>query len=331
MRLIGVLGLGLFVYLIFRIGPRQVWEAIRHLTVPQMLALLGLRVVYWSVRTANWALVLRACGERASFLELFGARIAGNAVGFLTPAGNLGAETMRVFMLDRIDRKKVLATVIIDKTIEFLVGTSTIALSLVALVSSFTLPRGQKVTLFSLTAAVFLILLYLMSKQKRGLFTWGLDRLGKIKIRIPALEKRREKIAETDAHISGFYARSPVTFFLLFASYFAMTVIWAFELFVTFRFVGTARPSLLQCFIIVTLGAFSTFVPIPGSLGVYELTYVSVFALLHIELSAGLAVVLVRRILGQVWSGLGLIPLLRKRASLGGALPGGPAPASGSG
>jgi uncharacterized membrane protein YbhN (UPF0104 family) len=76
MRLIGVLGLGLFVYLIFKIGPRQVWEAIRHLTVPQMLALLGLRVVYWSVRTANWALVLRACGERAAFPELFGARIA---------------------------------------------------------------------------------------------------------------------------------------------------------------------------------------------------------------------------------------------------------------
>jgi uncharacterized membrane protein YbhN (UPF0104 family) len=178
---------------------------------------------------------------------------------------------------------------------------------------------------------VFLVLLYLMSKQKRGLFTWGLDRLGKIKIRIPALEKKREKIAETDAHISGFYARSPATFFLLFASYFVMTVIWAFELFVTFRFVGHARPSLLQCFIIVTLGAFSTFVPIPGSLGVYELTYVSIFALLHIELSSGLAVVLVRRILGQVWSGLGLIPLLRKRASRGGARPGGPVPASGNG
>lgn len=327
LRLVGIVGLGFFVFLIVKIGPRQVWEAVRHLTVPQMLALVGLRLVYWSVRSANWAIVLRACGERIPFLEILGARVAGNAVGFLTPVGNLGAEMTRVFMLDGIDRKKILATVVIDKTIEFLVGTATVALSLVALVTSFALPHGQKVTLFSLTAAVFLALLYLMSKQKQGLFTWVLDRLSRIKLKIPALEKRREKIREIDAAISDFYAVSPATFFLLFGCYFVMTVVWAFELFVTFRFVGNARPSLLQCFIIVTLGAFTTFVPIPGSLGVYELTYVSVLALLRVEMAAGLAVVLVRRVLASVWSLICLIPLLRKRGSLREVFPGRTAPA----
>ncbi len=129
MRLIGAAGLVLFAYLIYKIGLDKIWQALRRLTVPEMLALLALRVVYWGVRTANWRLLLRASGEEVPFRELYGARIAGNAVGYLTPAGNLGAETLRIFMLDKIDRKKVVATVIVDKTIEFLAGIFATALS----------------------------------------------------------------------------------------------------------------------------------------------------------------------------------------------------------
>jgi uncharacterized membrane protein YbhN (UPF0104 family) len=54
---------------------------------------------------------------------------------------------------------------------------------------------------------------------------------------------------------------------------------------------------------------------VPGSVGVYELTYVTLFALLRIDMSAGMAVILVRRFVGLIWAGVSLIPLLRKRSS----------------
>ncbi len=163
-----------------------------------------------------------------------------------------------------------------------------------------------------------LLLFFLILKQKQGLFTWALDTLKKIKIRIPFFENRRDKILETDAHISDFYSRNTGLFLALFASYFVQAWLWAAEIYLTFIFLGGTHPTFFKCFLIVTLGSFYSFLPVPGSVGVYELTYVSLFALLRIEMSAGMAVILIRRFVGMAWAGLGLIPLLRKRARRGG-------------
>jgi uncharacterized protein (TIRG00374 family) len=313
-RLIGYAGVALFVYLIVRTGPKEILSALGHLNLLEIAALMGLRFLYWLVRAINWRALLVASGERVAFGEILGARIAGYAVSYLTPAGNLGGETVRIFCLDSVERKKALATVVVDKTIEFLAGLSTIALAVVFLLTEFALPRRQKITLFAAIAALALLLLFLVLKQKKGLFTWALDTLKKIKIRIPFLESRRERILETDAHIADFYSRHPGVFLVLFASYFAQAWLWAAEIFLTFLFLGNGHPSFFKCFLIVTLGSFYSFLPVPGSVGVYELTYVSLFALLRIEMSAGMAVILIRRLVGMIWAGVGLVPLIRKRA-----------------
>jgi uncharacterized membrane protein YbhN (UPF0104 family) len=143
-----------------------------------------------------------------------------------------------------------------------------------------------------------------------------MDLAARLRIRIPALEERREQIRETDAHIADFYRRRRGLFFLLFGSYFFQSLVWAVEIYVTFLFIAPSQASFVKCFLIVTLGSFFTVIPVPGAMGVYELTYVSLFALLRIEMSAGMAVILIRRILAVVWSGVGLIPMLRKRAAL---------------
>ncbi len=314
-RLIGYAGAGLFVYLIIKTGPREILRALGRLSLAEVAALMGLRFLYWLIRAVNWRALLVSSGERVPFSEILGARIAAYAVSYLTPAGNIGGETVRIFCLDSIDRNKALATVVVDKTIEFLAGLSTIALAVVFLITEFALPRRQRIELFAAIAALVLILIFLVLKQKQGLFTWALDTLRKIKIRIPFLEDRREKILETDAHISDFYGRDKGLFLVLFASYFAQAWLWAFEIYLTFVFLGGTRPTFLKCFLIVTLGSFYSILPVPGSLGVYELTYVSLFSLLRIEMSAGMAVILIRRLVGMIWAGIGLIPLIRKRSA----------------
>jgi len=333
-RLIGYAGVGLFIYLIVRTGPKEILRALGRLSLLEIAVLMGLRLLYWVVRAVNWRALLVASGERVPFREVLGARVAGYAVSYLTPAGNLGGETVRIFCLDSVERNKTLATVVVDKTIEFLAGLSTIALAVVFLITEFALPRSRKIELFAAIAGLMLVLIFLILKQKQGLFTWALDTLRKIKIRIPFLESRRDKILETDAHISEFYSRNKPLFLALFGSYFAQAWLWAAEIYLTFLFLGGQKPSFFKCFLIVTLGSFYSFLPVPGSVGVYELTYVSLFALLRIEMSAGMAVILIRRFVGMIWAGIGLVPLLRKRsrqAVSGCEPPPGPAPSPGTG
>ena len=312
-RLLGYAGLGLFVFLIVKTGPKEILKALSRLSLWEVAALMGLRLLYWLIRTINWRALLVSSGERVSFGHIFGARVAGYAVSYLTPAGSLGGETVRIFALHRVGRNKALATVIVDKTIEFLAGLSTIALSVVLLITEFALPSRQKIWLFAAIALLLLLLIFLILKQKQGLFTWALDTLKKIKISIPFFENRRDKILETDAHISECYSKNPRLFLALFASYFAQSWLWAFEIYMTFRFLGGEKPTFFKCFLIVTLGSFYSFLPVPGSVGVYELTYVSFFALLRIEMSAGMAVIVIRRIMGMIWAGIGVVPLMKSK------------------
>lgn len=332
-RLVGYAGVALFVYLIIKTGPAEILRVLGRLSLLEIAALMGLRLLYWLIRSLNWRALLVSSGERIPFGEIFGARISAFAVSYLTPAGNIGGETVRVFSLDRIGRNKALATVVVDKTIEFLAGLATVALAVIFLITEFALPRRQKIELFAAIAVLMLLLIFLVLKQKKGLFTWALDALRKVKIRIPFLETRRDKILETDAHIADFYGRNRKLFLALFASYFAQAWLWAAEIYLSFVFLGGDHPTFFICFLIVTLGSFYTFMPIPGSVGVYELTYVSLFALLRIEMSAGMAVILIRRFVGLAWAGLGLIPLVRKRsrrAVSGAESPPDPCPSSGS-
>jgi uncharacterized membrane protein YbhN (UPF0104 family) len=203
----------------------------------------------------------------------------------------------------------------VDKTVEFLAGIFTVAVAVILLITSFALSFRHQLILFALTGAVFALLLLLLAKQRQGLFTWMLDGLAGLRIRIPAVEKHREQIRETDAHISDLYNSRRGLFYFLFGSYLFQALLWTVEIYLTFRFLGGGRATFLKCFIIVTLGSFYTFIPVPGSMGVYEMTYVSLFALLRIRMSTGMAVILMRRILGLAWAGIGLIPVLRKRAA----------------
>jgi len=332
-RLLGYAGFALFIYLIIQTGPKEILKALGRLSLWEIAVLMALRFLYWLIRAVNWRALLVASGERPPFGHILGARIAGYAVSYLTPAGNIGGETVRIFCLDLVGRNKALATVIVDKTIEFLAGLATVALSVVFLITEFALPERQKIGLFAAIAGLLLLLIFLILKQRQGLFTWALDTLKKIKIRIPFFENRRDKVLETDAHISDFYGKNRGLFLALFGSYFAQAWLWALEIYLTFRFLGGATPTFFKCFLIVTLGSFYSFLPVPGSMGVYELTYVSLFALLRIEMRSGMAVILIRRVVGLVWAGIGIIPLMRKRAAppaIGPESPPDPCPSSGS-
>lgn len=317
-RLAAVVSLGFFVYLFLRLGPDRIWELLRRMSWRQWLILLAARLVYWMIRAVNWRLVLTHFRAPVSVARLLAARLAGHAVSYLTPSAKLGGEAVRILILNRVDRGIVLASAVVDKTIEFLAMILLLGAAVLIAVLKVSMPGGQRLALVSVTAVAALALVLLLAVQRRGLFTRLLDGLARLRIRFAFLEKRRERLREADARIAEFYRRRRGVFAVIFLLYGGMGMLWAMELRLTFVFLGAPDVSWLNCFLLVMLGSLSYLIPaLPASLGIYELTYVSLFALLGIDLEQGLAALLVRRVLGLAWAGLGLIPMLgRRRASL---------------
>jgi len=90
-----ILGLGLFAFIIASTGKSRIWDSLKQLSWRSLALLFVLRLVYWLMRTYYWKIILNSYGERPSFANLFGARLAGHALSYLTPSSHFGGEAVR--------------------------------------------------------------------------------------------------------------------------------------------------------------------------------------------------------------------------------------------
>jgi uncharacterized protein (TIRG00374 family) len=307
-----VIGILLFAFCIYQIGPAQIWANIKKINVQNFIILMLLRLLYWILRTINWKVILEQYEKKPSFWELFRARMFSHSVSNLTPSAQVGGEAARIFMVHTSSKRICVASVIVDKTIEFL---SVLIFTIIAvgyIFAQVTLP-GKLKTLFLFFELVFGLLVFLMlTKQKQGLITWIVDFLAKIRIRPKILERNRDKIKETDEHIADFYLNHRGTFVKVFFLYCLLVMLWVTEIHLTIIFIGAKNISFMDSFLITVLGNLAFMFPfIPGSLGVYEATYILVFAILGKGTSVAFSLVLIRRIIALLWAGMGLLGMMK--------------------
>jgi len=100
LRLSLVLGLVLFALVVWGSGPERILADLASLSALQLAVLMALRAVYWILRTFNWQQVYCCYEAKQPFRRLFEARLADNAVGFLTPSAMLGGLPVRALMLE---------------------------------------------------------------------------------------------------------------------------------------------------------------------------------------------------------------------------------------
>ena len=83
-------------------------------------AYVAVEAVIFAGYTVRWRLLLRALDEDLSFGRLLGARLAGLAIGSLTPAAKLGGEPLRAYMVarDGVRAGPAIASVVIDRGLE---------------------------------------------------------------------------------------------------------------------------------------------------------------------------------------------------------------------
>lgn len=311
-RLSVLVGVLILAFIIYKIGLQQIWENIKKLSLENFLILLGLRILYWLLRTLIWKVVLDAYEEKTPLFHLFIARMCGHAVSQLTPTAQVGSEATRILMIKTSSKKVSVASVIVDKTIEYLTNISFTALGVIIIFTRIPLPGNIKTFFVGGVVISALFIFFILSKQKRGLLGWIMDFLVRIKIRFKFLDKNREKIKETDEHISRFYRNHRGAFLIIFLLYCLLIMLWVTEIYLNLVFIGVTEISFLDTFLIVILGNLAFIFPfIPGSLGIYEATYIGLFALFGMGADVALTLVLIRRIISLLLAGVGLLGMLK--------------------
>lgn len=311
-RLAALVGILIFAFIIYKIGPDQIWQNIKKISLENFLILVVLRILYWLLRTMNWKVVLDAYEGETSLLQLFIARMSGHAVSQLTPTAQVGSETTRILMADCSSKKVCIASVVVDKTIEFFAVVFFTIIGVVGIFFRIVLSVKLKTFFIGGVTVAALLLLFLFLIQKKGLLGWVVDFIARIKIRSKFLEKNREKIRETDAHISSFYRNHRGPFLKAFLLYSLLILLWVTEIHLCLLYIGVTDMTFVDSFLITVLGNLAFIFPfIPGSLGIYEATYIGLFALLGRSPGAALTLVLIRRLIALLLAGLGLLGMLK--------------------
>ena len=317
LRISWVAGLLLFVLLIYKIGLSEILANIKKLTLRHLLILLFLRLIFWMLRTLNWAVIQKQYDDKVSLWLLLRARLAGHAISYLTPTSHVGGEAIRALSIDSHNRKRNLASVIIDKTTEVMVMILFTILGVMILLSKTLLPNKYKLLFIIIGVAAILLVMLVLVKQKQGFFTWIISLLKKIRITSPFIEKNRNKIKQIDDHISHFYSEHKKLFPVVLLLYSGMILFWTWEIHVTLVYLGVPNLDYLSSFLIVTLGTLAFILPLfPGSLGTYEATYIAVFSLLGFGAGYGLSLTLIRRIIALFWAGIGLLLMALNKEKL---------------
>ena len=314
LRISSIVGLFIFAYLIYKIGPKQIWENINKITMVSFLMLFSMRFFYWALRTLSWKVILDQYEKQYSFFHIFTARMSSHAIAHLTPTATVGGEATRIMMVNSSSKKINIASVIVDKTIEFIVYIFFTIIGVAIAITKIRMPDEYKIVLIGFVFLSTILILFFISKQKKGLFTWIIRILEKIKIRFKIFERNKEKIEETDEYISDFYNKHKKVFIKVFLLYSLLFLFWTAEIHLTLMFIGAKDITFLESFLVVALGTVAFIFPIiPASIGIYEAANVAIFALLRLGVGIGFTMVLIRRIIALLWAGIGLFGMFRSK------------------
>jgi putative ABC transport system permease protein len=308
-----LLGLGLLVYVIHRVGVQPLFDALMRIGFGffVILALSGSRHV---MRTIAMRAAVPPEHRRITFRQAFAARLGGEAISFLTFTGPLLGEATKVALL----RKRVPLTygvpaLVVDNLIYNLSVVFFILSGACVMLLSYRLPPPVYTVLLIIAfiAALGILAAALAAKRRVMLLTWIIDRLAQLRLSPKVILKRRHHIYHLESKVYDFYKHHPGAFFGLIACDLLSHATSVVEVYVALNMLGF-YPHVAQAYIIESLTKVINFVFafVPGTIGVYEGgTEVILHKGLGFTPAAGLALALVRKAAIVCWTTIGLLVL----------------------
>ena len=307
-----ILGLGLLVYVINRVGIQPLFDALLRIGFGffVIVAISGSRHV---LRTIAMRAAVPPEHRRITFRQAFAARLGGEAISFLTFTGPLLGEATKVALL----RKRVPLTygvpaLVVDNLLYNLSVVFFVLSGACVMLFSYPLPTPVYVTLVIIAAVAILgiAIAALAAKRRVMLLTWAIDRLAELRLSPKVILKRRHHIYHLESKVYDFYKHHPGAFFGMIGCDLLSHATSVLEVFVALRMLGF-RPLVSQAYIIESLTKVINFVFafVPGTIGVYEGGTEVILRTLGFATATGVALALVRKAAIVVWTSIGLLVL----------------------
>jgi putative ABC transport system permease protein len=308
-----LLGLGLLVYVINRVGLQPIFDALLRIGFFGFLILLAISGSRHVFRTIAMSAAVPREHRRFNFPQAFAARLGGEAISFLTFTGPLLGEATKVALL----RKRVPLTygvpaLVVDNLLYNLSVVFFILSGACVMLFTYSLPPLVYYSLVAIAviAALGILAAGLAAKRRIMLLTSVLDQMARLRLSPKVILKRRQHIYHIESKVYDFYKHHPGVFFGMIACDLLAHVSSVLEVYVTLHMLGYL-PNVAQAYIIESLTKVINFVFafVPGTIGVYEGGTEVVLQTLGFAAATGVTLALVRKAGTVFWTSIGLLVL----------------------
>lgn len=276
---------------------------------------IALESVSRIMNTLGWRATIEDYPPDLSFIELFAARIGGEAVDYVTPSAQLGGQfVMALTVRKKLRMPRGLASVAVAALAEMIGQIAFITLAL--MISLRLVPIASRLywaTVAGFAIAVTLAALFFFV-QKKHPFTHLINAASRIDSSRLKTGLLKASAAEADAELLHFYKTQKARMAL---SCFCYLIAWAMgpvEIYILLRLLG--HPGTVQIALLVeAMGLLierATFM-IPGKLVSQEGGKALILAMLGYPAGLGFVVGFLRRIKEMVWVLFGLVCLMVHR------------------
>ena len=308
-RISFVLGLGLFVWLLHRIGLAAITSNLEKLGAG-FLVILALEIVPLFLATLGWRATRKSLSA-VPFGSLVGMRLAGDAINSVAPAAVLGGEIIRGKLLSRfVAPAEVLTSVSLAAMAQFVaqvlfVGTGAMILPVPSLQPRLLIAGAAILILL----AVFLELVTRWTKERDGVreqprvFTW-LDQI--TRGRLAGFWRWDDLAARLGESVRGRHGSLTISI-LCYAGGWLMSIPEVYLILWFFRSPVSAQTAVTIAVLMVAVEGFFFFVP--GRAGILEGGLYAIFSVLGLDPVLGFSLALVRRLRELAWAALGLAVL----------------------
>jgi uncharacterized membrane protein YbhN (UPF0104 family) len=310
-----VIAIAFYLWFLTHFGPGEVLGYVRMAGWGLVLT-VALEAVARAINTVGWRVTIEDYPPSLGFIEMFVARIGGEAIDYTTPSAQLGGQfVMALTIRDKLRMPIGLATVIIASLAEAVgqIGFISIALAVSLRLIPITAQLYWSIVGgFAIAVALAVGFFYVQMKRPFSHLLKALERLDIKRINIDDI---RDSAEEADRVLLDFYARHRGRFVLSSLCY---LIAWSFgpaEIYILLRLLHQPA-SLHTALLVEAVGLLierATFL-IPAKLVSQEGGKALILAMLGYPLGIGFVVGFLRRVKEMIWVLFGLLGLMLHRA-----------------
>jgi hypothetical protein len=313
-----VAGLALFAYLLREVGLESLAEYLGAMGWGFAL-IVALSFLRNSARAASWYFSIEPSHRHIGYWSLMNVMLAGEAIKYLTATGPLLGEPAKAAMVRRdVPLVQGFSSIVIENLIYNLTVFLFMLAGIPALVWLVDVPDKFELGAYIFAALVILSVLFtwLAIRGRWYILARMLDQAARLLGRTngQGAQGRRSRLASitgrvrtVEENISRFYEQRRAAFFLIFAVNASAHLINVIEVYIILAMMGE-RASLSGAFVIeaATKVINAAFFFVPTRAGVYESGNALVLKSLGMEVGAGIALAIIRKLRAFVWIGYGL-------------------------